>query len=288
MKTSYYLVLIALLLAACSSATSGDTVGTSVAATMSALQLKVSSPAAPQPTVTTASTITPVPTATSIPTATEVPTLAPTPSYSEPVVLAEITGTGVTVTDDYQLPKCWRSLLYWHVAPNSYGTASLILTGYNHGTGGSNTLVNEVATDVGADGLSGVAFNGLLGGRYYFQTENTDEAWSLRLECQDGIAPAGEGMNIQANGATVTDNYTLHACSKSIFNWSVEPNSSGTASLIVSLCSQSECHNIINEVKTDMTSPMTGQALQALKGGDYFLVSENTQQAWSVSWECED
>jgi len=220
-------------------------------------------------------------------TVTKIPA-SPTPSYSEPVVLLEFSGTGDTVTDDFVLPACWKAVLYWHVAPSSYGTASLILTGYNKGSGADKTLVNDMVMDASADGMSGIAFDPLLGGTYYFQTENTDAAWNVRLECQDGVAPVGEGMNIQATGGFVTGNYSLPACNKSIFNWSVEPSNYGTTSLILALCNMKECETIVNEMKMDMTSAMTGQALQAVQGGDYFLVSENTQQPWSVNWECKD
>jgi len=205
--------------------------------------------------------------------------------------MLEFNGTGAMITDDYQLPACWKSLLYWHVDANNYGSASLILTGYNKDTGEDKTLVNEFGMDMGSDGLNGIAFCPLLGGTYYFQTENTDESWTAKLECQDNIAPVGEGMDVQGTGGFVSDDYTLHTCNKSIFNWSVQPSNSGSASLILSLCKANEdnnCETIVNEFQMDMSSPMTGQALQKVVDGDYFLVSENTQEAWTVTWECKD
>jgi hypothetical protein len=161
--------------------------------------------------------------------------------------------------------------------------------GYNKGTGGEMSLVNTMATDVGS--LDGTVLIPLKGGTYYFQTENTDESWTAKIECQDGMAPAGTGMDIQAVGYTVTENYTLSKCTKSVFNWSVEPSSYGTASLILHLCKANEtnsCESLVNEMKTDMSSPMTGQALQKVENGDYFLVSDNTNEPWTVTWECKD
>lgn len=263
--------------------------GTTSISTSQPTQLEQAlSPEVTQPTNTIAPTVKREPTATLISTATEVPTHVPTPNYSEPVVLLEISGTGAAITDDFQLPACFKSVLYWDVAANSFGAASLILTGYNKGTGDSLNYVNEFAMNIYIGGINGSAYSSLSGGTYYFQIENTDEVWNVRVECQDGVAPVGTGMNIQGVGSVVTDNYTLTACNKSIFNWSVEPNSSGVASLILTLCSLEECSTIVNEFKQDMTSALTGQALQGLKGGDYFLYSENTQQPWSVTWECKD
>jgi hypothetical protein len=56
----------------------------------------------------------------------------------------------------------------------------------------------------------------------------------------------------------------------------------------LALCDMKACSTIVNEFKMDMTEPLTGQALQAVKAGDYFLVSANTQESWSVTWECKD
>jgi hypothetical protein len=293
MKPKSGLVLIVILLVtACSSAPSENAVQTAVAETLSThpvQQEQAASPTVPQPTKTVIPPAIPKPTATTASTATEVPTLVPTPSYSQSVVLLEFGGTGATVSEDYQLPSCWKAVLYWNVASNSGGSASLILTQNNKDTGNDKTLVNEFGMDVGSVGMKGIAFDSLLGGTYYYSTENTNEAWSVRIECQDGVAPVGMGINFQAIGGTVTDNYTLHACNKSIFNWSVEPNSSGTASLILALCDlENNCETIVNEFKMDMTTSLTGQALQAVQAGDYFLVSENTQRSWSVIWECKD
>lgn len=204
------------------------------------------------------------------------------------MVLTEVKGTGETVTDDFEWPACQKAVFYWTVSPSSYGSASLIVCLHKIGVEQEMFLVNEFAMNVSAEGLSGSALQPLAGGEYYFSTENTDEPWTIRVECQDGVAPVGTGIDLQAAGNIVTDNYELPACQKSVFAWSTEPNDSGTASLILGLCGN-ECITLVNEFDMDLTAPLEGEALQALGGGIYYLVSENTSgQPWSVRWECRD
>jgi hypothetical protein len=208
------------------------------------------------------------------------------PTYSEPVVLTEVEGAGGTVTDNFDWPACQKAVFYWSVSPNSYGSASLIVHLHKTSSEQEVTLVNEFAMDVSE--LSGSALQPLSGGEYYFSTENTDQPWTIRVECQDGVAPVGTGIDLEASGNIVTENYELPACQKSIFAWSVEPGDTGTASLILRLCGN-ECTTLVNEFQMDLTAPMEGEALQALDGGIYYLVSENTSgRPWSVHWECRD
>jgi hypothetical protein len=142
--------------------------------------------------------------------------------------------------------------------------------------------------DVPGVGLSGSALQPLSGGEYYFSTENTDQPWRIRVECQDGGAPVAAGIDLQVAGNLVTENYELPSCQKSVFAWSVEPDDSGMASLILKLCGD-DCTTIVNEFQMDLAAPMQGDALQALGGGIYYLVSENTSgRPWSVRWECRD
>jgi hypothetical protein len=203
------------------------------------------------------------------------------------VVLTEVEGTGGTVTDNFEWPACQKAIFYWRVSPDSYGTASLAV--YLHETGVERgvLLVNEIAMDVGAEGLSGSALQPLSGGEYFFSTENTDGPWTIRVECQDGAAPVGTGIDLQAVGNIVTDNFEFPACQKSVFVWSTEPNDYGTASLAFRLCGD-ECTLLVNEIQMDLAAPMEGEALQAIGGGVYYLVSENTSGPWSVRWECRD
>ena len=219
------------------------------------------------------------------------PTPAPEPTvrtYPEPVLLTQVEGTGGTITDNFEWPACQKAVFYWTVYPSSYGTASLIVHLHKVGEERESYLVNEMAMNVSGQGLSGSALQPLSAGEYYFSTENTDEPWTIRVECQDGVAPVGTGMDLQAAGNIVTDNYELPPCQKSVFVWSAEPDDSGTASLILKLCGN-DCTTVVNEAQFDLTARLEGEALQALGGGIYYLVSENTSgRPWSLRWECRD
>ena len=292
MKPIYFLVLFAVLLVSCSAASSGEDIGQMfLAETQRAIPIlpEMLTPyTSPQPTDTTAPTATREPTVTQALKATQVPILTPSPIYSQPVVLLELSGTGETVTDNYLLPKCWKAVYYWRASPNSNSTPSITLNLHQPTATDSVTLVNVVAMDMYAEGLSGSVLRGLTGGEYYFSIENTEEAWTIRVECQDNVAPVGTGMNIQATGWFVSDNYLLSTCQQGIFSWSVEPNANGTASLVLYLCDSKQCATMVKDDKTDMTAPLTGQVTAMLQSGTYFIGAENTLQPWSVSWECKD
>jgi hypothetical protein len=202
--------------------------------------------------------------------------------------LLEISGAGESVTDNYQLPKCSKAVYYWSASPNSDGTASLTLNSHQPTTTESATLINVDATNMDAEVLSGSVLRGLIGGEYYFSIENTNEAWTVRLECQDNVAPVGTGINIQATGWFVSDNYILSSCQKGIFSWSVNPNTSGAASLILYLCNLKQCTTMVNEVRTDMTTALSGQVTAMLQTDTYYIGAENTFLTWSVIWECQD
>jgi hypothetical protein len=240
---------------------------------------------APQAESTQPPSVTAIPTTT--PTA--IPTAVPTePAYREPLLLGEVGGEGSTVTDNLQLPACGKAVFQWNVAPTRSGSASLILSIHRPDRTDSVTLVNEFAMDVGTGGLSGSSLQTLLGGEYYFTSENTDQAWTLRIECQDGVAPVAQGIDLDATGNIVTQNYSLPACHKSVFDWTAARGSGGSAALILSLCGN-DCVTIVNEFQMDLAEDMTGQSLQPVDGGIYYLVSENTGgRAWGVHWTCGD
>lgn len=219
------------------------------------------------------------------PTASPIPTQ---PIYVDPVVMAEVNGTGKTVTDNLNLPACGKAVFLWKVAPSSYGTASLILSLFKKGSDREITVVNDMAMDTGSEGMSGSSLQPLTGGEYYFSSDNTNEPWSVRIECQDGVAPVATGMDIQGTGNQVTGNYELYACQKSVFHWQVEPGTGGTAALILGLCG-AECQTIANEMKMDLTGPLEGASLQAISAGSYYLVVQNASGLnWRVNWECKD
>jgi hypothetical protein len=239
---------------------------------------------------------TPVPTATlESPTSTpEPPTNTPEPpepAYNEPVTLLELDGIGEAVTDNYELPRCLKAIFYWTVSPNSYGSASLILKLHNIETGRDMTLVNEFEMDLPED-LDGASLQPLAGGEYFFSSDNTDEAWTVRLECQDGVAPATVGeLEWQGEGNRVSPNYELPACRKSVFIWSVEPDDRGTAALIAHLCEagKERCPSIVNKFEMDLSGPLEGETLESLSGGIYYLATSNVgSRQWNIKWECQD
>lgn len=232
-------------------------------------------------------TMTPLP--PSPPTDTPIPTEPPAPVYQEPVTLLEISGTGEQVTDNYPMPVCIKAVFYWAVGASDIGMASLIADMYNADTGKQMPLVNALETDTTGE-LRGSTLQALAGGEYYFTAENTDQAWSIRIECQDGQAPAGLGIDIQGDGLAVTPNYELPACKKSVFNWSVEPNASGLGSIIIGLVGVDgpQYFSIANDIGMDLTAPLQGEALQVVSGGLYYLVVENVSGPWHIWWECQD
>jgi hypothetical protein len=234
---------------------------------------------------------TPAPQATNTPRPAPTNTPEPTkPVYVEPTVLLELEGTGATVTDNFELPSCQKAIFYWTAAASQSNTASLIVDLHTVGEEREGPLVNEFEMDVPAEGIGGATLQPLAGGEYYFTTENTDLPWTLRAECQDGQAPAGSEIDLQGAGNTVTANYELPACQKSVFIWSVGPGSGGAASLIVHLCKvgADRCVSLVNEFKMDLTGPLEGEVLQDLTGGLYYLTTENLSGPWNIRWECRD
>lgn len=217
------------------------------------------------------------------------PTPEPTkPVYVDPVILGDIKGTGKTVTDNIKLPACNKTVFQWKVAPSSYGAASLILQMYQKGSDKETNLVNDMVMETSADGMSGSVLQQLTDGEYYFASDNTTEPWSLHIECQDGVAPVANGIDIGGLGNQVSANYELPACQKSVFHWQVEPGQLGAAALILDLCG-AECRNIANEMEMDLTEPMTGDSLQSVDAGNYFLTTQNANgNKWRITWECKD
>jgi len=89
---------------------------------------------------------------------------------------------------------------------------------------------------------------------------------------------------------SITPNYELTACKKSVFAWSVEPNSSGLGSIIVGLVQVDgpKHFSIANDLEMDLAATLEGEALQAVDSGLYYLVVENVSGPWHIWWECRD
>ena len=245
------------------------------------------------PTDTPAPTDTPLPTdtptATNTPLPTDTPLPSPTPTPFEPVVFAEFEGSTETVTDSFDAPSCQKAAFFWSVSPSDYGSAALIVHLHKEGADSSRTLVNALEMDVNSP-LTGEAVQPLLGGSYYVSTENITGDWMVRGVCLDGQPPAGSEIDIEGTGMRVTDNYDLPECDKSVFVWSVMPSQYGSAALIVHLykIGADSAVTLVNALEMDVNEALTGEALQALKGGVYFMAVENATGPWTLKWECRD
>lgn len=209
---------------------------------------------------------------------------------TEPEVVLEIDGQAETVTDNYALPECGKTVFYWTVETSDFGSASLIARMHDVAVGREELLLNAVDLEADSDTVSWPALMSVDAGDYYFTTQNTDEPWSLRVECQDGMAPVAEGMEVSGEGLTVTDNYQLPACSKSVFAWSIEPDATGSASAIIELYKAGADQPVVvaNEFEMDATEPVTGQSMHSVGAGPHYLFVYNTSNPWTVRWECQD
>jgi hypothetical protein len=292
MKSTIFMVLITFILASCSPGSVEEDVSQIfLDATQRSvpIQPEMLTPyTSPQPTDTTTPTLTPTPSITLEPRESLVPTLTPSSINTQPVVLLEINGTGNTTSDNYQLPRCWKAVFYWSVSPNTNGTASLTLNLHQIPATNLVTLVNIDTTDLYAKEFTGSVLQGLIAGEYSFSIENTEEAWTIRVECQDNVAPIKIGLNIQATGWFVSDNYILPTCQNGIFSWSVEPNANDIASLVLYFCDMKRCVTMVDEENKNTTDKLSGQVTAMLQSGTYFIGAKNTLQSWSVIWECKD
>lgn len=277
---------------ACGESGSTSTEKPAAANTQAVTAAATKKPEAGKPTEIPAMEESPTAVPTDVPPTEIPPTEVPEAEYKEPVVLLEFEGEGEIVTDNYEFPPCFKTVFYWTASAGAYGSASLILRLHNVETERDMTLVNEFGMDTSSGGISGSALQPLVGGEYFFSSENTDEPWALQVVCEDGAAPVASGeLAIEGFGNIVTENYELPKCTKSVFLWSVDPSSSGSAALILTLCSVEgeKCDTIVNEFKMDLPGPLEGEALERISGGTYFLVAANTSgRSWRVSWECRD
>jgi len=240
--------------------------------------------ATPPPAAETASeaTVTPEPTATLEPTATPVPP----PTYQEPITLLEYSAAGESVSDNFTLPGCQKAVFSYSVQGSDIGYASLILKLNKVGEDRDIALANDMEE---TPQMVGQVLQPLTGGEYYFSSENTDEPWQVVLECYDNTAPVAEGIDFQGKGPTVSPNYHLPDCQKSVFIWESQPGGSGYASIIAKLYLTNQGELKRENIANDMTEgTLSGETLQSVVAGDYFLTVENTNEPWSIRWECKD
>jgi hypothetical protein len=237
-------------------------------------------------------TATPPPAADSVSEATATPVPPPTPTpvpepvYQEPVVFLEYSAVGENVSDNFTLPACQKAVFSYSVQSSDIGYASLILKFNKVGDDRDVSLVNQMEE---TPQMVGQVLQPLTGGEYYFSSENTDEPWQVVLECHDNTAPVAEGIDLQGEGPTVSPNYHLPDCQKSVFVWESQPGGSGYASIIVHLFLTNQGELKYGSIANDMAEgALAGEKLQSVTDGDYFLTVENTNEPWSIRWECRD
>ena len=88
-------------------------------------------------------------------------------------------------------------------------------------------------------------------------------------------------ISLDGSGNIVSDNYDLQPCQKAVFSWVAE----GKDNMIVFLWKVGVDENrlLINEI-----GPGSGEALQSLSGGTYWLTVEGPSDGWTVTAECRD
>jgi len=250
---------------------------------------------APIPTWTRAITPTPKATREAQPTNTLVPTLTPKftatptplPGPIDPVVFLELQSTGEMVSDNFAVPACEKAVFSWSVRTDD-GRARLV-THLNNASGRrSATLVSLLEFDAGAE-LAGQRHKSLSEGEYFVSTESASGPWSVRGVCLDGQLPTGKGIDLQGTAETVSDNFELDKCGWATFLWSVEPDD-GLAQFTVRLhkVGFDSSHRLINEMEFDVPRTLTGEVLNAVASGVYFLTVEEPTGPWSVRYECRD
>jgi len=102
-------------------------------------------------------------------------------------------------------------------------------------------------------------------------------------------AAAGLLIELSGDTDTVSDNYTLTSCPKSVLTWSVEPGGSGAAAIAISLHNVDSDRTIqlVTTFKMEHPQPLTGEALHNLDAGTYYLQIQNITGPWSILWECK-
>jgi hypothetical protein len=236
---------------------------------------------------------TPVPTSSPQPSDTPLPTATPKPTEAlppaEPVIFLNITGTEDTVSENFEASECFKAVFPWSVESKDSGFTSLVVNLYNAQTEKGSEIISEMEMDV-AGIMRGEALKVLVGGTYYVTTENSSGPWTLQGICREGEAPSGEGIDLSGEGQIVSGNFILEECQKSVFVWSVEPSSSGFAQLGVGFV-DAQAHQggyLVNEMEMDVTGALSGETLEPVSGGVYFVYVESASGPWTLRWECRD
>lgn len=226
-------------------------------------------------------------------------TSALNPMPFEPVLVAEFSGVGTSAADDptdsdsttetFSTPACRKAVFTWSVEPNDEGIAMLDIHMHRVEYGTTDSLVDVLEMDTQGV-VTGTSFRGLRAGDYYFTVDGHTGPWTIRATCFDGQPAESDSVDLQGTGSMVSGNFALPKCAKSVFRWTVEPDSSGHAVLVGYLYSVDRQHGsgFIKGVDLDATTLFSGEALEPLSGNIYFIVIERNSGPWTITWECRD
>lgn len=96
---------------------------------------------------------------------------------------------------------------------------------------------------------------------------------------------------IDGVGSTSTGTYDLPKCSKSVMYWTVFPDATGWANILLNLhnADKGTTKLIVNAHKEGVSAEgFSGSNLQALLGGKYYFEAAYTNEPWKLRIECQD
>ena len=98
---------------------------------------------------------------------------------------------------------------------------------------------------------------------------------------QTPTAQPTQFVTLEGSGNIVTDNYDLEQCQKAVFSWTAI----GSGNMIVRLwkVGVDDSRLLVNEI-----GPDSGEVLQGLSGGTYWLTVDGPSEGWSIIGECRD
>ena len=93
--------------------------------------------------------------------------------------------------------------------------------------------------------------------------------------------PPTQFVNLEGTGDSVSDNFEVQECQKAVFSWTAV----GQSNFIVYLWKVGIDDNrlLVNEI-----APSSGETLQPLTGGTYWLTIDSPTESWSITAECRE
>ncbi|MCA9900632.1 MAG: hypothetical protein KDK05_00545 [Candidatus Competibacteraceae bacterium] len=88
-------------------------------------------------------------------------------------------------------------------------------------------------------------------------------------------------FTLEGAGDVVSDNYDWQPCQKAVFSW----EAMGQDNIIIRLWKTTADNNVllVNEI-----SPASGEVLQPLSGGTYWITVTGPAEGWGITAECQD